>query len=66
MKQKYCPCCKSSHRFRRRKKKGTKLLFFAKLYTCTQCYTLYAWLKVINIPLCIKTGDSKKTQKLTS
>lgn len=35
------------------------------LYTCSQCYTLYAWIKLINKPLCVKTGIPEKISETT-
>ena len=66
MKKKHCPCCNSTLRFRRKRKNGSRLLFFMTMYTCSHCYTLYAWIKGINKPLCIKSGIPEKIAKTTS
>ncbi|GGF66748.1 hypothetical protein GCM10011397_07320 [Wenyingzhuangia marina] len=66
MKRKHCPCCNSTLRFRRQKKNIYKLFFFVKMYTCSNCDTLYAWIKGLDKSVCIKSGSTEKVTKTTS
>ncbi|NIJ44613.1 hypothetical protein FHR24_001052 [Wenyingzhuangia heitensis] len=60
MKKRICPCCNSTLRSKKRKKKFLKLLFFVELLNCARCSTFYAYLKGLDKTVCITPGVSEE------
>ncbi len=63
MKKRYCPCCKSTLRSKKPKKKYYRLLFFLEFLTCATCNTFYAYSKGLCTSFCITAGVPKKHTK---
>ncbi len=59
MKKRHCPCCTSTLRSKKRKKKFLKLFFFIELLTCARCDTFYMYIKGLDKSISIKEGISE-------